>query len=66
MIHRPGHLACTHEAYGFAPNVCKKALIVADPENRCFLIDKRITPKQDNNNPIAVLMKDQLCSAFWI
>jgi pumilio RNA-binding family len=50
----------------FASNVCEKALIVADPENRRILIDEIITPRQDNVNPIGTMMRDQFASACWI
>jgi hypothetical protein len=50
----------------YSSNVCEKALITADPENRRLLIDEVITPKQDDVNPIGLMMKDQFASAFWM
>ncbi|TDL27491.1 ARM repeat-containing protein [Rickenella mellea] len=46
----------------FASNVCEKALITADPENRRILIDEIMTPKQDGVNPIVTMMKDQFAN----
>lgn len=47
----------------FASNVCEKALIVADAENRRVLIDEIMTPKQDGVSPIVTMMKDQFASS---
>jgi pumilio RNA-binding family len=49
----------------FASNVCEKALITADPENRRALIDEIMTPKQDGVSPIVTMMKDQFASTYF-
>ena len=46
----------------FASNVCEKALVMADPENRRLLIEEMITPKADGVSPIVTMMKDQYAS----
>jgi pumilio RNA-binding family len=48
----------------FASNVCEKALVTADPENRRFLIDEIMSPKQDGVSPVTTMMKDQFASEF--
>jgi hypothetical protein len=50
----------------FASNVCEKALVAADPENRRILIDELMTPKADGVNPIMLLMKDQFGSKLSV
>jgi pumilio RNA-binding family len=46
----------------FASNVCEKALVTADPENRRLLIEEIMLPKQDGVSPIVTMMKDQFAS----
>lgn len=46
----------------FASNVCEKALVTADPENRRALIDEIMRPRQDSSSPIITMMKDQYAS----
>ncbi|KAF8522285.1 ARM repeat-containing protein [Hysterangium stoloniferum] len=46
----------------FASNVCEKALIMADAENRRVLIEEIMTPKQDGVTPIVTMMKDQFAN----
>ena len=48
----------------YASNVCEKALITADPENRRALINELISSKPDGVNPVVTMMKDQFASAF--
>ena len=48
----------------FASNVCEKALVTADPENRRLLIEEIMTPKADGVSPIVTMMKDQYASAY--
>jgi pumilio RNA-binding family len=48
----------------FASNVCEKALIAADPEERRQLIDEIMTPKQDGVSPVVAMMKDQFASGW--
>ncbi|EJD06040.1 ARM repeat-containing protein [Fomitiporia mediterranea MF3/22] len=43
----------------FASNVCEKALVMADSENRRLLVEEMITPKADGVSPIVTMMKDQ-------
>ncbi|PAV23257.1 ARM repeat-containing [Pyrrhoderma noxium] len=43
----------------FASNVCEKALVTADSENRRLLIEEIMTPKADGVSPIVTMMKDQ-------
>ncbi|THH10202.1 hypothetical protein EW145_g1509 [Phellinidium pouzarii] len=43
----------------FASNVCEKALVTADPENRRILIEEIMTLKADGVSPIVTMMKDQ-------
>ncbi|KAF9053707.1 ARM repeat-containing protein [Hymenopellis radicata] len=43
----------------FASNVCEKALLCADPDNRRVLIEELMTPDQEGVNPIVMMMKDQ-------
>ncbi|KAL5533325.1 PUF3 [Sanghuangporus sanghuang] len=43
----------------FASNVCEKALVMADSENRRLLIEEMMTPKADGVSPIVTMMKDQ-------
>ena len=47
----------------FASNVCEKALVTADSENRRLLIEEIMTPKADGVSPIVTMMKDQYASA---
>ncbi|KII88483.1 hypothetical protein PLICRDRAFT_110188 [Plicaturopsis crispa FD-325 SS-3] len=46
----------------FASNVCEKALVMADSENRRILIDEIMTPKADGVSPIITMMKDQFAN----
>jgi pumilio RNA-binding family len=46
----------------FASNVCEKALVTADPENRRILIDEIMALKPDGVSPIVTMMKDQFAS----
>lgn len=46
----------------FASNVCETALAEADTESRRQLIEEMLTTKQDGDDPIASLMKDQYAS----
>jgi pumilio RNA-binding family len=46
----------------FASNVCEKALVTADAENRRVLIDEIMLPKPDGVSPIVTMMKDQFAS----
>jgi len=46
----------------FASNVCEKALVTADGENRRQLIEEIMTPKPDGVSPIVTMMKDQFAS----
>lgn len=46
----------------FASNVCEKALVTADSENRRLLIEEIMTPKADGVSPIVTMMKDQYAS----
>ena len=48
----------------FASNVCEKALVTADVENRRILIDEIMTAKPDGSSPIVTMMKDQFASEF--
>lgn len=48
----------------FASNVCEKALVTADINNRTVLIDEIMTPKQDGVSPIVTMMKDQFASQY--
>lgn len=48
----------------FASNVCEKALVTSDAENRRMMIEEIMTPKPDGMSPIAVMMKDQFASAY--
>lgn len=50
----------------FASNVCEKALVTADPENRRALIEEIMTPKQDGVSPIVTMMKDQYASKWFV
>jgi Pumilio-family RNA binding repeat len=50
----------------FASNVCEKALVTADAENRRILIDEIMLPKQDGVSPIVTMMKDQFASECTI
>ena len=50
----------------FASNVCEKALVTADSENRRLLIEEIMSPKQDGVSPIVTMMKDQFASAFTL
>ncbi|EIW85172.1 ARM repeat-containing protein [Coniophora puteana RWD-64-598 SS2] len=43
----------------FASNVCEKALVTANYDERRTLIDEIITPKADGVSPIVSMMKDQ-------
>ncbi|KAI0725121.1 ARM repeat-containing protein [Fomitopsis betulina] len=51
MIHMARHK--------FASNVCEKALVTADPENRRLLIEELMAPRQDGLSPVLAMMKDQ-------
>ena len=46
----------------FASNVCEKALVKADPDQRRQLIDEIMTPKPDGVSPLVTMMKDQYAS----
>lgn len=46
----------------FASNVCEKALVTADPDNRRALIEEIMVPKADGVSPIVTMMKDQYAS----
>jgi Pumilio-family RNA binding repeat len=48
----------------FASNVCEKALMMADLDNRRLLIDEIMTPKPDGVSPIVTMMKDQFASSL--
>lgn len=54
MIHMARHK--------FASNVCEKALVTADPENRRLLIEELMAPRQDGLSPVLAMMKDQYAS----
>ncbi|KAH9926212.1 armadillo-type protein [Fomitopsis serialis] len=43
----------------FASNVCEKALITADSENRRVLIDEMMASRPDGLSPVLAMMKDQ-------
>jgi len=46
----------------FASNVCEKALITADSDNRRTLIEEIMATKQDGISPIMTMMKDQFAN----
>lgn len=46
----------------FASNVCEKALITADTENRRLLIEEMMAPRPDGLSPVLAMMKDQYAS----
>ncbi|KAF8350692.1 armadillo-type protein [Amanita rubescens] len=46
----------------FASNVCEKALVCADSENRRRLLHEIMTPKPDGVTPVADMMKDQFAN----
>jgi len=48
----------------FASNVCEKALVCADPENRRRLLHEIMTPRPDGVTPVVDMMKDQFASEF--
>lgn len=48
----------------FASNVCEKALIMADLDNRRVLIDEIMASKPDGVSPIVTMMKDQFASSL--
>ncbi|KAI0341615.1 ARM repeat-containing protein [Trametopsis cervina] len=43
----------------FASNVCEKALITADSENRAQMIEEMMRVRQDGSSPVVSMMKDQ-------
>ena len=49
----------------FASNVCEKALMMAELDNRRLLIDEIMTAKPDGVSPIVTMMKDQFASSLW-
>lgn len=46
----------------FASNVCEKALVCSDFENRRRLLHEIMAPKPDGVSPVAEMMKDQFAS----
>lgn len=46
----------------FASNVCEKALVTADSENRRLLIEEMMAPRPDGLSPVLAMMKDQYAS----